>query len=79
MERNCEHFLQSLNSYMGMLIHMNMYKYRKKILEIIENNFGDYYIIDKKDYAKINIKKRFSTTQKYIYYIKQKKKNEKIR
>lgn len=79
MERNCEHFLQSLNSYLGMLIHMNMYKYRKKILEIIENNFGDYYIIDKKDYAKINIKKRFSTTQKYIYYIKQKKKNEKIR
>ena len=75
MERNCEHFLQSLNSYMGMLIHMDMYKYRKKILATIESSFGNYYIIDKKDYAKINIKKkRFSATQKYIYYIKQKKK-----
>lgn len=73
IEHNCESFSQSINSYMGMLVHMTMYQYRKRILNDIKNNFNKYFIVDEENYTKINVNKRFSTTEKYILYIKTKK------
>ena len=76
---NCESFSQSINSYMGILIHMTMYEYRKHILNIIKENINEYFIVDENKYTKVNVKKKFSTTERYIYYIKNKKSYEQIR
>ena len=76
VEQNLESFSQSINSYGGMLIHMTMFNYQKTILNNIKNTLGQYYTIDTKNYSKINIKRRYKTQEKYIYYIKQKKEKQ---
>lgn len=77
IKRDCEHIAQSINSYMGMLVHMDMYRYRKRILERIKKKHGKYFKIDEKNYTKINVRKEYKTKNKYLIYITSKKNEHK--
>ena len=45
LKYNLESVSQSLNSYMGMLVHMTTYNYRKKIMEKLYNSVEKYFDI----------------------------------
>ena len=73
MRYNAESFSQSINSYLGLLVHMTMFKYKKWIINLINRVYNEYFIVDFKEYRKINVKKKYTTKQKYINYIKTRK------
>lgn len=70
IKNNCESFSQSINSYFGMLVHMTMFNYRKITAEQIKRILGKYFIIDDKNFTKINVKKKYTRKQRYINNIK---------
>lgn len=72
----CETFMQSYNSYMGMLIHMNTYNMRKSLTRKLKRSpWFKVFKFDTKRYSKIVVKKRYTTKQKYMDYIKWKRRN----
>lgn len=72
IKHNSEHITQSINSYMGMLVHMTMFNYRKHVLDFIRNNFNTYFKIDDKEYRKINVRNKYTLKNRYVDYIRKK-------
>ena len=41
-----EHFAQSMNSYLGMMVHYNSYNIRKKVMYMIHDEWWKYVMFD---------------------------------
>ena len=71
---NCEEFMQSFNSYMGLLIHMNTYRFRQKLIRRLKKSPWTMVLdFERKDYSKVNIKKKHTTKIRYKRWIRQRK------
>ena len=55
---NLEHFVQSINSYLGMMIHFESYNVRKKVMYMLHKEWWKYIMMDGK-FSKLIIKKRY--------------------
>lgn len=65
--KNLDMFMQSYNSYMGLLRTMTAYNLRKRFCYNVKNSkFGKYYKIDIKCYHKIVLKKQYHLKNIYI-------------
>lgn len=71
---NCEDFMQSFNSYMGLLIHMNTYKLRQSYIRKLKKSPWSMVLdFECKNYSKVLVKKKYTTKIKYKRWIRQKK------
>ena len=55
---NLEHFVQSMNSYLGMMIHFDSYNIRRKVMFMLHKEWWKYIMMDGK-LSKLIIKKRY--------------------
>lgn len=71
--RQLTEFMQSFNSYIGLLRTMNAYRIRKELFnKITTSRIGRYYIIDNNNYNKIVLKKNYTIKNNYKIYYKEK-------
>ena len=56
-EAAAEHVMQSLNSYLGFMIHRRSYNIRKRMLEMLDNAWLEYFSIEP-DYSKVTLKRK---------------------
>ena len=69
-----DHFVQVINSYMGLLKWCNAYRLRREVLTQIKNSkWGEVLDIDTKDWLKVSVKPYFTA----IEYYKRKNKKRK--
>ena len=59
---NLEHFVQSINSYLGMMIHFESYNIRKKVMYMLHSEWWKYIMMDGK-FSKLIIKKRYKSRE----------------
>lgn len=59
---NLEHFVQSINSYLGMMIHFESYNIRKKVMYMLHKEWWKYIMMDGK-FSKLIIKKRYKSRE----------------
>lgn len=57
-EENIEHFVSSMNSYLGMMVHFNSFKVRRTILPLIHKEWWKYIMLDGK-FRKLIIKNKY--------------------
>lgn len=70
-EEHIEEFQQSINSYLGMMIHYNTYKVRRKCCMMIDGRWYKYMYISG-HFEKVTIKKEYRKRQKLIAGIRNK-------
>ena len=58
---NLEKFVQSMNSYLGMMVHFNSYKIRKRVMYMIHKEWWKYIMLDGK-FRKFIIKRKYKTS-----------------
>lgn len=77
MLREKEHFVQVINSYMGLMKHTNSFRLRREILNrIAASPWGEILDIDLKDYLKVLPKEKYTTR---AYFTRRNKKRKKER
>ena len=59
---NLEHFVQSINSYLGMMVHFNTYNIRKKVMYMLHPEWWKYIMMEGK-FKKLIIKKRYKSRE----------------
>ena len=62
---NIEHYMQTVNSYMGLLSWCNSYRLRSKIMDDIRNSVWGRCFVISKDNRKINIKPSYTRIAHY--------------
>ena len=60
---NLEHFVQSMNSYLGMMIHFDSYNIRRKVMYMLHKEWWTYIMMDGK-LSRLIIKKRFKSRER---------------
>lgn len=71
---NCEEFMESFNSYMGLLIHMNTYWFRQELIRRLKKSpWAMVLDFECKNYSKVTIKKKYTTKIRYKRWIRQRK------
>lgn len=59
---NLEYFVQSINSYLGMMIHHKSYNIRKKVMYMLHREWWKYVMMDGK-FTRLIIKKRYKSRE----------------
>jgi len=62
-EQYAEKFVASLNSYLGMMVHHNSYKIRKKVMPMLHKEWWKYIMFEG-HFTKVILKKKFKPREK---------------